>query len=140
MANSRGQQMTILQDTPNKQVAPGFVHGQVRCFVEEITLASQAIGDTIEVAKLPKCSVVLYGLLNSSVTLGISTIEIGVTGSAGKYKAAGTFTTPNAPTLFGANAAVGEALATAETVIVTIGAANLPASGTLRVTVFYAVD
>lgn len=135
MATLRGVQMTKLNaDTVPD---PGFVDGSVRCFNEEITLASQTTSDTIEVARLPKGAIPLFGVLNTSVTLGSSTIAIGISGSTGKYRAAAVFTAADTPTLFGVNAAAGEALTAEETVIVTIAAATLPASGTLRVQFFY---
>jgi hypothetical protein len=136
-----GAQMTKLRNTvPQDLPAVADVHGRVRVFNEKVTLASQTTSDTIEVAKLPKGARVLYGLLTSSVSLGSSTVAIGISGTTGKYRAAATFTATDAPTTFGATANVGEALAAEEIVFLTIGAATLPASGTLRVILFYTLD
>ena len=137
MANILGEQMTLLAagSTPD----PGFVGGSVRVFNEEITLAAQANGDTIEVAKLPKGAVPLYGVIVPSVTLGTSTLQVGVSGTAAKYRASAILTAL-VPEVFGASGGVGEALAEEETVIITIGTADLPASGTVRVMFFYAFD
>lgn len=135
MANTRGTQMTKVNagTTP----APGFVDGSVRSFVETVTYASQASGDTIEVARLPKGAVVLGGLITTDTSTGTATLSIGISGSAAKYKAAAVFTATDTPTLFGKTAALNVALSAEETVIITIGTAALPASGTLAVTFFY---
>lgn len=135
-----GTQMTKLQANPATTPDPGLVDGTVRCFVEDVTLATQTTSDTIEVARLPKGAIPLYGVLSASATLGATaTIAIGITGTTGKYRAAATHTVTT-PTLFGVNAALGGALAAEETVFITIAAASLPASGTLRVMFVYAVD
>lgn len=136
-----GAQMSKLRNTvPQDLPAVADVHGRVRVFNEKVTLASQTTADMIEVAKLPKGARVLYGLLTSSVSLGSSTIAIGVAGTTGKYRAAAVFTAVDAPTAFGVAANIGEPLAAEEIVFLTIGAATLPASGTLRVKVFYTLD
>jgi hypothetical protein len=67
-------------------------------------------------------------------------VAIGIAGATGKYRAAAAFTATDTPTLFGVGDAVGEALAGEEVVFLTIGAASLPASGTLRVMFVYAYD
>lgn len=141
MANSYGKQMGLLRNNvPQQLPSAGDVYGRVRCFNETVTLASQASGDTIEVAKLPKGARPLYGIINTDTSLGSSTISIGPASSAAKYRAAGTFTATDTPTLFGKAGGVGDALTAEEIVLITIGAAALPASGTLRVQMFYVVD
>lgn len=141
MAALNGTQMAKLKASPVDYPDVADVGGRVRCFNEKITLAAQASGDTIAVARLPKGARVLYGVLNASATLGgTATIAIGITGTTGKYRAAATFTTADTPVLFGVNAGVGEALAAEEEIIITIAAAALPGSGTLRVMMFYTID
>lgn len=140
MAVLHGQQMTKLRVAPITNPAPGFVDGTVRVFNEEITLASQGTADTIEVARLPKGAIPLYGVLVTTTSLGAAEIAIGVSGSTGKYRAAAAFTTTNTPTLFGVAAGVGEALAAEEIVFITTTTAALPASGTLRVMLVYAFN
>jgi len=140
MAVLYGQQMTKLRVSPTATPAPGFVDGTVRCFVEEITLASQATTDTIEVARLPKGAVPLYGVVETDTTLATAEVAIGITGTTGKYRAAAVLTATNAPALFGVGAAVGEPTADEEIVFITITVAALPASGTLRVMFFYAFN
>jgi hypothetical protein len=120
---------------------PGFVDGSVRVFNEEITLAAQASGDTIEVARLPKGAVPLFGMMISDTALGASaTVAIGASGATGKYRAAALFNAGNTWEQFGLATAAGEALTAEETVIVTVGGAALPAAGALRVMFFYSFN
>jgi len=103
-------------------------------YAATITLASQTTSDTIVVAQVPENMRFAYGLLNTTVSLGTSTVAIGIAGSTGKYRAAATFTTTNTPTLFGVAAATNNATAAGgETIFITIATASLPASGTLDV-------
>ena len=111
---------------------------RLRRYRATITLASQATTDTIMVAMVPAGLTFAYGVLTTSVTLGTSTVAIGVTGTTAKYKASGTFTAVDTPTMFGVNTAVGQAALTAEDqVFITIGTAALPASGTLVVDLYF---
>ena len=141
MATQYGTQMGKLRNTlPADLPVVSDVHGRVRCFNEKTVLNSQPAGDTIEVARLPKGARLLFGLLNATVSLSTATIAIGIAGNAGKYRAAAAFTAVDTPTPFGAAANAGEALAAEEIVLLGIGTAALPAAGTLRVQLFYAVD
>jgi hypothetical protein len=140
MAALNGLQMAKLKASPIDYPEVADVGGRLRVFNEKVTLASQTTSDTIAVARLPKGARVLYGVLHGDTSLGTATIAIGVAGVAGKYRAAATFTATNAPTLFGATAALGEPLAADEDVIVTVAVASLPASGTLRVQLVYSID
>lgn len=138
MADTNAAQMTKLAagTTPD----PGFVDGTVRVFAETVTYAAQANGDTIAVARLPKGAVFLHGVLTASVTAGTATIAIGTAAAAGKYRAAATFTAVNTPTLFGVNTGQHSALTVEEEVIITVGTAALPGSGTLQVAIYYAFN
>ena len=138
MADFDAAQMKKLAEATTPD--PGFVDGSVRVFAETVTYASQATSDTIAVARLPKGAIFLYGLLTATVTAGTATMAIGTAASAGKYRAAATFTATNAPTPFGLAANQHVALAAEEEVIITVGTAALPASGTLQVTIFYAFN
>lgn len=141
MATQYGTQMGRLRNTlPVDLPMAGDIHGRVRVFNEKVVLASQPTADIVEVARLPKGARVLYGIVNSTVSLGSSTLAIGIAGNTGKYRAGAVFTAVDTPTLFGPAAVAGEALTTEEIVILTIGAAALPASGTLRVVLFYTLD
>ena len=60
-----------------------------------------------------------------------------VTGTAGKYRTAATFTALDSPTLFGNAAAAGAEASTEERVLLSVATAALPASGTLVIELFY---
>lgn len=116
---------------------PRYALGRLKCLgrSQKITLASQADGDDIELFKLPRGCIPLFGLLHASATLGSSTIAIGTAGSTGKYRAAATHTAV-IPTLFGVAAGMGAALSAEETVLLTNTTAALPSSGSLEVSIF----
>jgi hypothetical protein len=133
--------MALLRNTvPQSLPDVGQVHGRVRIFNSIVTLAAQTTSDTIEVAKLPKGARVLYGMLTTSVSLGTSTVAVGITGTTGKYRAAAVFTATDTPTAFGVATVLGVKLAAEEIVFLTIAVATLPGSGTLLVSFFYTVD
>lgn len=135
MAVLYGTEMTKLRVSPTQTPDPGFVDGGVHVFNESITLASQTISDTIEIARLPIGCIPLYGILHSDVSLVTSVVSIGITGTTAKYRAAAVFTATGTPTLFGAD--IGDAISAEEIVFITIATASLPASGTLRVMMYY---
>ena len=112
----------------------GVVGGRVKRFRASFTLASQATTDTLQLFNLPAGATLAYAVITSSVSLGSSTLALGIAGTTGKYRAAATFTAVDTPTLVGTAATVGAAdpaLSAEETVIGTIASAALPASGTL---------
>jgi len=79
-------------------------------------------------------------VITSTVSLGSSTVAVGITGTTGKYRAGAVFTAVDTPTMFGPAAQIGAvdpALTAEESVFVTIGAASLPASGTLVIDLFF---
>lgn len=101
------------------------------------TLNTQATTDTLVFGKLPPGATFAYGIINGPTFGATATLAIGIAGATGKYRTAATYTAA-APTLFGNVAAVDDDPLTAEeTVIGTIAAADLPASGTLVVDIFY---
>jgi len=117
-------------------------HARLKRLRATFTLASQATTDTLVVGNLPPGATFAYGIINASVTLGSSTVAVGITGATGKYRAAAAFTTADTPTLFGddaAQAAADPALTAEENVFVTIASAALPASGTLVIDMFYSM-
>lgn len=138
MANSYATEVAGLGTVPETNANGAVQGGRLRRFRATITLASQADGDTVTLARVPAGYAFAYGVINASATLGsTATVAIGVAGSAGKYRTAATFTAA-APTLFGNVAAVDDApLTAAETVILTVGAAALPSSGTCTVDLYY---
>lgn len=121
-----------------KPAAPNGYFSRLRRFRATVTLASQGTSDTIVLADIPAGMVFAGGELTSSVSLSTSTIAIGTAASTGKYKAAGTFTATDTPTPFGVTTAMAMApLAAPDRVIVTIGTAALPASGTLVIDLYF---
>lgn len=107
------------------------------------TANTQTTADTLVVGNLPAGATFAYGVLTASVTMGASaTLAIGTSGATGKYRAAAVFTSADTPTLFGTAATIGAAdpaLAAEEQVFITIGAASLPAAGTLVVDLYYSL-
>ena len=143
MAKQYGNYTTPRGQTPVGQVDGAAQGGHVRVYREQIVLASGVgtTADTIVVAYPSKGEQFLFGVIASTVTLGTSTVAVGITGTTGKYRAAATFTAVDTPTLFGAGAAgLGGAgkLAADEEVFLTIATANLPTSGTLTVDLYFA--
>lgn len=111
------------------------IGARTKTFSATVTLASQTTSDTIKLFTLPVGVTFLKGWINTSATLGASTVAIGNAGSTGKYRAAATATSTDTPLDFGVTAAVAGAPSTAEEdVIITIATANLPSSGTMTVT------
>lgn len=141
-----GAQSTKVLSVPATP-SPGFVHGTVRCFTEQINLATinggsaVATTDTIVLGLIPKGSVFLYGIQTVSVTMGSSTLAIGISGTTGKYRAAATATaiTPEVfgVAVVGGATGIGVAETADRTVFYTIAAANLPTVGIITVTLFY---
>jgi hypothetical protein len=130
-------EMAGLAAVPVSLPSGGIVDGNVRVKRATIALDTQTTSDTIVIAKGHEGESFLYGVLNSSATLGASaTVAIGVTGTTGKYRAAATHTAANVPTLFGVHAGVAT-LAAEEEIFITIGSASLPGSGTLVVDMYF---
>jgi hypothetical protein len=132
-----------LQQLPNQMVG-----AKPHIWTERITLASQASGANIPIARLPYGSIPLDIVVNSSVSLGTSTVAIGDMNNTARFKAAATATAVDTPTSVLNSASVGVALTTCydttgtastayEDVVMTIAAAALPGAGTLCVTVYY---
>src|SRR5215472_13911375 len=106
VATAWGQVMTQLTSNSGGaiQSIPGTnLYGPP--FVETLTLAAQASGTVIGVARLPLYATFLGIVLVSSVTLGTATIAFGDSNTAARFAAAATFTTPNVPTQIGLEAA-----------------------------------
>jgi hypothetical protein len=137
MATLYGSYSAGLANTPPTPADGDLQLARVRVLSEKITLATQTTSDTIVLGVLPIGATFLYGALTSTVSLGTSTVAIGISGTTGKYRAAATFTATDTPTLFGVTSAKASKLTTAETVFITIGTASLPGSGTLHVDLFY---
>ncbi len=122
---------------------PVAQHGRVRTASATVTYAEQSAG-TVEfdnALTLPIGAVVVGGTISTSVTTGSATVAIGITGSTAKYKAAAAVTATASAELAIPHAAfLATPLTAAEDVFVTTASAALPASGTLRVVLYYVVD
>lgn len=104
------------------------------------TLNTQTTSDTLVIGNLPAGATFAFGKLTSSVSLGTSTVAIGITGTTGKYRAAAVFTAVDTPTDFGTAAQVAASpLSAEEQVFATIAVASLPASGTLVIDLYYSM-
>lgn len=140
-----------LGDTPPNGIGaePG-IGDRVRVFRSTIHLDAPYISSTSNAAQwlttdtalLVPGSMVrgmrfLYGMLATSLSLGTSTVAIGVAGTTGKYRAAATFTAVDTPTLFGAvlTGSAPSVLTADDNIIMTIGVANLPNTATHRLIV-----
>jgi hypothetical protein len=94
------------------------------------TLAGQLAADTLEGLTLPAGFRPMRLNIYSSVTLGSSTLAVGIAGTTGKYRAAATVTASvSAPVLLGTSVT----LPANEPILVTIAAATMPASGTVTI-------
>jgi hypothetical protein len=137
MANTFANEVTGLGTIPETNANGAVQGGRIRRYRASVTMAEQADGDTITLARVPAGMAFAYGVINASATLGSATVAIGVSGTPAKYRAAAVFTAA-IPTLFGVAASAAAApLSDGETVILTIGADDLPAAGTLVVDLYY---
>lgn len=105
-----------------------------------IQMQSQTTSDTINLGVLPAGSIFVLGFLNATALISTTTIAIGNSSDSTKYRAALTVSgTGDQPQTFGkcAPEIATTALTADETVIATIGAAALPASGNFVVDIFY---
>lgn len=97
------------------------------------TLTGTAVttADTLNIAIQPSGATFQWGMIAAGVSLGTSTVAIGIAGTTGKYRAAATFTAVDTPTPFGVASAmaVQTPLAGDERIIGTIAVASLPVSG-----------
>lgn len=134
MANTYSTEAQLLQNTP-KQLPLAIT--RLKRFRNRITLASQAINDTVTFLPLPVGAVFAFGIMNGP-TLGSTTIAI--SDGTNTYLAATTFTTGVA-TIFGAtgpeNADPSAAPTQVQyTPVLTFAAAQAPASGTLTIDLY----
>ncbi len=114
---------------PRRPIDGGSIK-QVSVVRRTWTLASQTTSDTLEGLTLPANFRPMRLNIFPSATLGSSTLAVGITGTTGKYRAGAVVTASvSAPVLLGTSVALPEN----EAILVTIGAASLPASGTVTI-------
>lgn len=135
MAQTFSNEMSGVNSTP--VIKPSAISGygaRERIFRATITLASQAVGDTIVICDLPAGCLFAGATITTSVSLGTATLSMGDATSATAFMPATTFTNANVPVPVGSAAALaGPALAATDRIFLTVGTAALPASGTLVV-------
>ncbi len=101
------------------------------------TGANNAAGDTIVIGRMPVGAVFAGGEITQSVSSGTTTVAIGNSTTAGKYRAAAVQATVDQPIAFGTAASVAQAaLAAEEEVIATLAVGALPA-GTYVFDLYY---
>lgn len=141
MALLLSNQQAGINSRPVVKPSGAEIGGRVRRYRATITLASQANADWIFLCNQNPGEIFAYGLITSSVTLGSTVVAIGTSpthASNGQFRAAGTFTTVDAPVTFGLASAVSQAAPTAITPIyLTSATAALPSSGTLNIDLFF---
>lgn len=130
---------TYCNELQQALVNTSVIDGKTKAYQATIDLASQASGSEIVVAKARQGEKFVAGIITSDTSLATATVKIGTKDDDDKYKAAAVFTATNTPTLFG-NAAAMAALAADEEIMITTGTAALPASGTLKVSMIFAVN
>lgn len=130
---------TYCNELQQALVNTSVIDGKTKAYQATIDLASQASGDTIVIAKARQGEKFVAGIITTDTSLATATVKIGNSDDDDKYKAAAVFTSTNTPTLFG-NAAAMAALAADEEIFITVGTAALPGSGTLKVSMIFAVN
>jgi hypothetical protein len=116
-----------------KPSAPLGEMARLRVARGSYTLTGTAVttADLLQMCTQPAGALHQFGILTAGVSLGTSTLAIGITGTTGKYRAAATFTNVDTPTIFGIAAILANQtpLTADERIIGTIGTANLPTTG-----------
>jgi hypothetical protein len=116
-----------------------LARGNVKAITALVPLAAQAVNDDVVLGEVKAGDVFLGAILTTAVTLGSSTIALGIIGSTAKYRAAATFTAVDTPTLTGKASQIGVAEAAAATLLLTITGATMPTNATpLRVVMLFA--
>jgi len=139
MATTYAKEVQPQEAAPPGKSSGAVQGGRVRVWRASFDMASQADGDNIVLARIPAGHTFLFGVLNPSATMGATaTVAIGAAGATGKYRAAAVATSAG-PALFGVtSAASADPIgASGESVVLTIGAAALPSSGSAVVELFF---
>ena len=140
-------EMRAAADVPRNLLGNEALGGRVRLFRGVLRLDTPALNSTsngtvvtasdpVVITRLPAGYRFVRGMLTSSVSLGTSTIAIGIAGTPGKYRAAAVFTAVDTPTDFGVAARLADGpLAVEEEVIMTTAVASLPTTAGARLIV-----
>lgn len=127
--------------SPATKVGPHAHGGRVRIISETFTYATDVVGSyAIGGGLIPVGARVIDAYFVTSVTTGSATLALGISGTTAKYISAAAVTTANSRTVTVNQAALLTEITTAEQLLLTVAAASLPASGTLRIVLTYVVD
>lgn len=130
--------------TPPALQTGHVVNGRVRSMRASVNLSEATIlnGDTLSLGTRPKGSRYAGHRITGGVSLGTTTLAIGVAGTTGKYRAAATHTAVDTPTDVAIAAQLAaDPLAADEDMIATFAAANAPTSDhELVIETFYTYD
>lgn len=145
MANQSSIEYAAYNGTsPQVQPDGKLQNGKIRCLQASFNLASavQASGDVLTLGQIPAGAIIKSIKMTSSVSLATSTVAIGISGTAAKYRAAAVFTTVDVPTPVGPGAVAKAAAANsvAETLLATVSTAALPSAGTLVFEIEYVTN
>ena len=128
------------KEAKDKLVASIWRGGRVRVLSDVITLASQALSDTIPIGKLPKGARILHGFALTSVSLGSARLDVGWSADGDALADGISITSTTTPTFFSKAKESDAALAEETEIIVDVQSGSLPSSGTLVVSLFYVTD
>lgn len=139
MAITNGTQMATVKAGNGSKVAPGLVGAKVRVFVENVTLASQSTGasNAIRIARVPAGARFLGVDISTTVSLGSSTIKIGDSGNDDRFMEAATYTVVDTRLSEAVAENIGYEFTEDTDILLEVGAAALPASGTLSILFYY---
>lgn len=121
---------------PPAQADGRVIGARLRSFRASFDLSLATVkkvsGDINVCFRIPSGYRPMFFIVNASVTMGAtSTIALGIAGTPGKYRAAATKTTTVPDIVMPATVEDDVPLAATEEIIMTIGAADLPAAGIL---------
>lgn len=126
-----------LADVPRTYPPVAFAGGKLRVLIEVFNCNGEAPGAYAIGAPLPAGAVPVLGFLVASTSTGTATLAIGNKDSATRYRGGTVLSQVDTPVLFGPGLVVGTATPLAEQLLLTVGAAALPAAGRLVIMLLY---
>ena len=134
------QQLIAGTAGPLKLGDASLILGKVHTLIKSVDLAAQTViaaADVIVWGDLPKGAVPLVSFLDTSVSLGTATIDVGAEGAAAKFRAAAVLTAIDTPTPYMKAAALGVPLTARTRVQTVVATASLPAAGILTNVLYF---
>ena len=126
-----------LADVPRTYPPVAFAGGKLRVLIEVFNCNGEAPGAYAIGAPLPAGAVPVLGFLVASTSTGSATLAIGNKDNASRYRGGTILSQVDTPALFGPGLVVGAATLLAEQLLLTVGAAALPATGRLVIMLLY---